>query len=318
MPRSSIDQAARDLPNLIAPKATSLIVTVFGDSLAPHGGHVWLGSLIELMAPLGLSERLVRTATNRLANSGWLERLARGRRSYFGLSETGRTRFEQATRRIYAANPPEWDGTWHLVVAVGNGVVPERREALRRDLAWQGFGTIAPGVYAHPAPDPAALAQALAAADMAADAMVFESRAAGLSGAPEPVRALVARGWDLERLATAYQQFLDRFGSLGGRLAAKPAARPEAAFVIRSLLIHDYRRVMLHDPMLPEALLPDDWPGSEARALCRDVYRRIWYPVEQHVTRLLETFEGQVPAPSPDFRARFGGLPDAELDGDAA
>jgi phenylacetic acid degradation operon negative regulatory protein len=148
--------------------------------------------------------------------------------------------------------------------------------------------------------------------------MVFESRAAGLSGEPEPARALVARGWDLDRLAGAYQQFLERFSSLGRQLAASPRARPEASFVIRSLLIHDYRRVMLHDPMLPEALLPADWPGFEARALCRDIYRRIWYPVEQHVTGLLETFEGQLPAPSPAFRARFGGLPDAELDGDAA
>ncbi len=318
MPRSSIDQAARDLPNLIAPKATSLIVTVFGDSLAPHGGHVWLGSLIGLMAPLGLNERLVRTATNRLVNSGWLERVAKGRRSYFGLSETGRTRFEQATRRIYAADSPDWDGNWHLVVAAGSGLDPSRRESLRRDLAWQGFGSIAPGVYAHPAPDPAALGEALLAAGVAADAMVFESRIADLAGGPEPAQALVARGWDLDRLAGAYQQFLDRFRSLGRQLASSPRTPPEAAFVIRSLLIHDYRRVMLHDPLLPEALLPADWPGFEARDLCRDIYGRIWFPVEQHVTEIIETLEGQLPALSPAFRHRFGRLPDAELDGDAA
>ncbi len=316
MPKSSIEQAARDLPNLIAPKATSLIVTVFGDSLAPHGGHVWLGSLIELMAPLGLSERLVRTATNRLTNSGWLERLTKGRRSYFGLSETGRMRFEQATRRIYAETLPEWDGIWHLVVVAGTGMAPSQRESLRRELSWQGFGTIAPGVYAHPAPDHAALIQALAAVGIAEDALILESRTAGLIGEDQPLQALVARGWDLDRLAMAYNQFVDRFRTVRGLLGARPRTRPEVAFVIRSTLIHDYRRVMLHDPMLPEALLPKAWPGSEARELCGDIYRCIWFPVEEHVTQRLETFEGRLL--SPTLRGRFGGLPDTELDGDAA
>ena len=51
----------------------SLIVTLFGDSILPRGGTIALGSLIELAAPFGLNERLVRTATTRLAHDGWLE-----------------------------------------------------------------------------------------------------------------------------------------------------------------------------------------------------------------------------------------------------
>jgi DNA-binding transcriptional regulator PaaX len=42
---------------------------------------------------------------------------------------------------------------------------------------------------------------------------------------------------------------------------------------VRTLLIHAYRRVLLRDPLLPPALLPLDWPGSGAYALCRDFYR---------------------------------------------
>jgi phenylacetic acid degradation operon negative regulatory protein len=48
------------------PPARSLLVTVFGDSVAPHGGRAWLGSLIGLLAPFGISERLVRTSVYRL------------------------------------------------------------------------------------------------------------------------------------------------------------------------------------------------------------------------------------------------------------
>jgi phenylacetic acid degradation operon negative regulatory protein len=41
---------------------------------------------------------------------------------------------------------------------------------------------------------------------------------------------------------------------------------------VRTLLIHEYRRVLLRDPNLPEALLPAGWPGLQARALCESLY----------------------------------------------
>src|ERR1700760_1992542 len=49
------------------PRARSLIVTVWGDALAPHGGEVWLAGLIRLLAPFGINERLTRTSVFRLA-----------------------------------------------------------------------------------------------------------------------------------------------------------------------------------------------------------------------------------------------------------
>ena len=54
------------------PRAPSLIVTVWGDALAPHGGAVVLPGLIGLLAPFGINERLVRTSVFRLARDGWL------------------------------------------------------------------------------------------------------------------------------------------------------------------------------------------------------------------------------------------------------
>ena len=62
-------------------RAGSLITTVFGDSIAPRGGTVWLGSLISAMAEFGIKERLVRTSVFRLAKDGWLEYNQFGRRS---------------------------------------------------------------------------------------------------------------------------------------------------------------------------------------------------------------------------------------------
>src|ERR1700683_2313829 len=97
-------------------RAGSLIVTLFGDSILPRGGAVTLGSLIALAAPFGLNERLVRTATARLAKEGWLEGHRAGKRSEYHLSHDGRERFAEATRRIYSAPDGLWWGRWSVVV----------------------------------------------------------------------------------------------------------------------------------------------------------------------------------------------------------
>src|SRR6187402_836221 len=83
------------------PRARSLIVTVWGDSLVPHGGAVWMASLIRLMAPFGVNERLVRTSVFRLAQDGWLATTSRGRESRYRLTADGARRFHEAHARIY-------------------------------------------------------------------------------------------------------------------------------------------------------------------------------------------------------------------------
>ncbi len=88
-------------------RSGSLLITVLGDSIAPRGGVVTLGSLIRLAEPLGLPDRLVRTSVGRLAQEGWLSSNREGRQSEYFLTEHGRKRFAEATARIYREAPPE-------------------------------------------------------------------------------------------------------------------------------------------------------------------------------------------------------------------
>src|SRR5205814_4986852 len=132
------------------PRARSLIVTVWGDALAPHGGSVWLAGLIRLMAPFGMSERLVRTSVFRLARDGWLATQSHGRRSRYRLTCEGARRFDQAHHRIYATPEPGWDGAWEIVLAPPTAARAAARLKLRDDLAWEGFGTLAAGASLPP------------------------------------------------------------------------------------------------------------------------------------------------------------------------
>ena len=104
--------------------ATSLVVTVFGDAVSQHGGWIWLGSLIEALAPFGLSERSVRTAVNRLARQDWLKADRVGRRSYYCFTDQAQGHYQRAARRIYTTARPEWDGHWTLVLLPG---LPEKK-----------------------------------------------------------------------------------------------------------------------------------------------------------------------------------------------
>ena len=290
-----------------APRAKSLIVTVFGDAVEPHGGAVWLGSLIALLEPFGLSERLVRTAVLRLAREHWLSATQIGRRSYYGFTASGRHRFEDAHRRIYAVEAGRWSGRWHVVHLGLDTLALPLRERLKVELLWQGFGTLAPNLLAHPSADPAALDRLLEDLGAAERVLVMEAESA--PGTTASVRsALVRRAWDLERLARAYRDFLVRFRAVGEALEGRAVLDPPTALLVRVLLIHEFRRVLLRDPLLPKELLPGDWPGLAARRLARTLYRSTSEPAERHLMALLETAEGRLPSAAPYFYARFGGL----------
>ena len=86
--------------------AGSLIISLFGDAVLPRGGRIWLGSLIGLLAPLDLNERLIRTAVFRLVKEEWMQSEALGRRADYTLTPAGLRRFEESARHIYAAATP--------------------------------------------------------------------------------------------------------------------------------------------------------------------------------------------------------------------
>jgi phenylacetic acid degradation operon negative regulatory protein len=279
----------------------SLIVTVFGDSIMPRGGTVALGSLIALAEPFGLNERLVRTATARLAKDGWVQGRRMGKLSEYQLSIQGRERFAEATRRIYSTPQGEWSGRWTLIV-----VPPMRaadRKALREELIWRGFGEISNAVFAHPEFDSRQLGAQRRETGVLSKAVIFD---AGLADADAPQR-LINLGWDLEDLGRRYQRFVERFVRVRAKLPQRGAS-DQACFALRTLLIHEYRRLHLRDPLLPQQLLRRDWPGAHAAALCRDIYSRVFQGSELYLSRVAATLDGPLPAADPSVLQRFGGI----------
>jgi phenylacetic acid degradation operon negative regulatory protein len=288
-------------------RSKSLVMTVMGDAIAPHGGAVWLGSLIELLAPLGVTDRLVRTSVFRLVQEGWLTASREGRRSRYAFDPKSLPRFLRADRRIYAPPGLHWDGRWTLVLAPNGSIDGDLRTAVRKELEYEGFAMLGPGVLAHPAVDDDALADALQRTGGAGRVFVLSGAELPDAGS-RPLRELVGEGWDLTAVARSYVEFIAQFTPLLALLRDGPQVAPLEAFAIRSLLIHAYRRLQLHDPLLPVELLPQPWPGSDAYEVARAVYLLVYAQAELHVDAVLRREDEAAPSADEAFYQRFGGL----------
>ncbi len=289
------------------PRSKSLVTTIFGDAIVPHGGVVWLGSLIELLAPFGVNDRLLRTSVFRLAQEGWLEASRDGRRSAYAVTPQALGRFMRALRRIYAPLVLHWDGSWTLVMGPAGSIDAAERSSMRKEMLWEGYSAIAPGLFGHPAGDPAVLEDMLQRNSV--QGKLYICQAKELPGVSQrPLREMIADCWDLTGVIDDYQRFMVQFQPLLALLETDSDIAPEQAFVVRSLLIHAYRRVQLHDPQLPVELLPDPWPGAQAYALVRAIYRLIYGAAEEHIMATLRREDEQAPAAEASFYQRFGGL----------
>ena len=265
------------------------MLTIFGDAVVPRGGSLWLGSLLAICAGIGIGGGVVRTAMSRLAADDWLQRNRVGRNSFYRLTDKGRASFAAAAERIYGEPQQVWDGRFQLLLP-GPGV---DRDAMRGALQHAGFGLLAPGVWIAPTstqapPEAAALLR--------------------LQGCTDPAtgRQLTELAWALQETAAAYRRFVAAFRPLHDWMAVGERLSDLDSLVARTLLVHEYRRVVLRDPLLPRPLLPQDWPGTDARRLCSEIYGALLPQSEGWLDRNGQNEDGPLPPPSPDLLRRFG------------
>ena len=303
----TIESASRKLVAEFSSRRTlrtgSLITTVFGDAIAPRGGSVWLGSLIEVMSHFGVSERLVRTSVFRLVQDGWLQSTQVGRRSYYGLSDEGRERFEQATHKIYGEPQVGWDHKWCMVLLAD--LETEKKDALRKELSWLGFGALTSGVLAHPTPDMDEVDTVLRRLDVADDLVIMSGQTIRNA---DSLCKKAQESWNLAEIDDRYKGFAKRFRPLIAAYSKNTEVEPRAAFLVRTLLVQEYRKVLLRDPQLPVELLPSNWHGGAAYQLCRNLYRAVYKQADRYLTATMETADGPLPPPNKQFMNRFGGL----------
>ena len=261
--------------------ARSALFDLFGDHLRLRGGRAPVAALVRILAPLGVTAPAVRTAISRMVRQGWLIplRLEQGRG--YALTERAGQRLDEAAARIYGTRESGWKGAWDLLVL---DAVPHRssRDRVRSGLAYLGYATLADNTWVSPHPSPEL--DALLAAE-GVTAHRFEAYDADASG-------LASRAWDLDALGAAYAAWhagaRDLVSAPDRVLGATDLEEDERAFVVRSHLVHEWRKFLFTDPGLPVELLPPDWPGHDAARFFAGEAARLLPDASRFVDRCLD------------------------------
>jgi phenylacetic acid degradation operon negative regulatory protein len=213
--------------------ARSVVLSVL---LGAHPAWATAAELLRLTSDFDIKDTTLRVALTRMVSAGDLVRSSDGYR----LS----ARLLARQRRQDAALAPvsrDWDGDWITVVVTAVGTDARSRAILRTALQDSRFAELREGVWMRP--------------DNLADGVPVEAdgRVWVLLSRDDRPADLAARLWDLPGWADTARRLLREMDSatdIPGRFAV-------AAAMVRHLL---------GDPVLPDELLPGDWPADRLRA----------------------------------------------------
>jgi phenylacetic acid degradation operon negative regulatory protein len=243
--------------------------------LARHDGSILAADAFPVADACGRSPEQVRSCLRRLVAEGLFTRDGQGQHAVYRATEDGLAALGAITARARLAHTQDvagrvWDRRWHLAAFA----IPEARrgarDALRDHLGRLGGAAIHNGLYASPHPwekDVSGEAERLGVSEHVALAATDDLAVGGVS---EPT-ALATRLWPIERLASRYQAFVDRWGHVPADLASMRSRHetlPDSAFLPGALAMGlAYQTCFDGDPLLPPELLPHPWPGGAARDL---------------------------------------------------
>jgi phenylacetic acid degradation operon negative regulatory protein len=212
--------------------ARSVVLSVL---LGAHPAWATAAELVRLTADFDIKEATLRVALTRMVSAGDLVRSEDGYR----LSDRLLARQK---RQDDAINPSltSWDGFWATFVITSVGIDARSRASLRTTLQQNRFSELREGVWLRP--------------DNVMISMPAELLERGriLRSHDNDPADLAAQLWDLPAWASVGTRLLDKMSAatdVPGRFAA-------AAGMVRHLLT---------DPVLPDELLPDRWPGAALR-----------------------------------------------------
>lgn len=272
------------LPDAFPLSAAPFVVTLYGDVVAPRGGELWTGNIVETLAMVGIAESRVRTALSRLVAAGRLEGTKLGRRSYYRLAASAADEFSAAARLVYAPAEPAPMRGWHLVALSDEG-----REAAGNLLARQRFGFVAPRLALLP--------------DRGAPLPPIPGCRFSATTQGDGLRELLGGAWPLAELSRRMILFIEHFERL-----EREDASPPVALAHRLLLVHAFRELALRDPLLPPEFLPPGWPGFAARALFVRLYERLSPAADATISARFVNRSGPVRADLRRLERRSGDL----------
>ena len=246
----------------------SLIITLFGDAIVPRGGAVSAQTIQMVLQHFHIAPGAVRTAFSRLTNDGWVIRERHGRNSFYRLSDTGYEPFASASERIYAAPLPSPEDN-QLVVAIAPNVLIEGK-TLSTDFGLSRLQFFNPD-------DPQI------AKRQSEGCLILEAEPRSI---PE---------WVYNEILP--QDIVRGFVELTRQFKNVQVHTPIDALALRTLLIHEWRRLLLRIPIVPNGFLPDNSPLRLCQRQIMTTYENCMELSENWLNENGEGPDGPLPAP---------------------
>lgn len=265
-----------ELPNYLAVRPQSLMLTFLGDYLYGRARCVYSGTVIAVLARLDVSEHATRSTLSRMVNRGLLHRVRQGRRMYFGLTPRTVAILRDGHTRIWrtGAVNEDWDGTWTLLGFSMPEAWQRHRHGLRSQLAWAGFGPLQGGLWI--APGRVDVSAIVAELGISTRVRVFRAHADELTD----VDQLVHDAYDLDALAGRYRDFAERWSD------PPHVDDPLAAHLA---VVTEWLRIIRTDPRLPLRHLPVDWPAIPAQKTFQHLEAELVAPAAELAASLFES-----------------------------
>ena len=198
-------------------------------------------------------DRKVEQAVRRLVSIGEIEKEispdgdVRYKITSLGLNTLNRT----INLNKIIQNP--WDKKWRFVIFDIEEKNKEIRECVKDRLRQLWFGQLQKSVWVSPHPIIDEVEELLKAKEIKTGVLLFEAEKIGSSSNKE----IAHQAWDLPMIAERYVELVENYNK--DSLTDEEKAGSDFA--------NEYLEILKIDPYLPDEILPQDWPGKNAKKL---------------------------------------------------
>lgn len=257
--QNNFENIVQELTGCGNSRTWSILVTIFGD-LAQNSEDEISGPLLSSITQLiGIKPQAMRVALHRLRRDGWIVTEKSGRTSKHRLSEFGLDQSVIASPQIYDRNvrAPE---TWHILIANPEAQVDEK------NLVTRGYCRVLPNVFIGGGAGP----------QQTSDFLIVDGK---LSSIPEWLQTSIADTATVDD----HSRLNRSLGIVESALEDGYAPTIIETAVIRTLIVHDWRRIVLRQPDLSLELVPQS-PAAQCRS-------NVWKLLERLERPSLEALE---------------------------
>ncbi len=238
----------------------SLVITIFGDCATLRGGTIAMTELQAITSLLKIEPGALRTAMSRLTKENWLIRNKVGRNSFYKLSEQGLKSFVEPTSRIYARYQEKSDKQFYL--GIKEPVYGSDIKLFQKFLKRTGSISVNKNVFFIPK-------------IFCSETYIEEQNVFIIKGSEINVPNWVCNILFPNQIKENLLELIKKYRKLNYANIAEKLEKPHDALIIRILLIHEWRRIILKLPNNPMIFIPPDWPLEDCRLLVKSIYQKV-------------------------------------------